>query len=69
MASNGLGPIQLPYSKIGVSMEAEQNSGGACRISHHKAGKSLPIYRVVRNASGFGRGVEQTGWLKQDSLL
>jgi hypothetical protein len=62
-------PVELPYSKVGVSMEADQNAGCTSGIPDHKADESLSIYCVVRDASGLGRRFQQLRWLKQDSFL
>jgi hypothetical protein len=62
-------PFELPYGKVGVSMEAEQNSRRGSGIPDHETGESLPVYSVVRDTSGLGQGFKQPGRLKQDSLL
>ena len=62
-------PVELPYSKVGVSMEAEQNAGRSSGIPDHEAGEPLSIYCVVRDAPGLGRRFQQPRRLKEDSFL
>jgi hypothetical protein len=66
---NGPGPVELPYGKVGVSVEAEQNTDSASGIPDHEAGKPLSIYRVVGDAPGLGRRFKEPRRLKQDSFL
>ena len=69
MALNCPCPVKLPYGKVGVSMEADQNARRTSEVPDHEAGEPLSIYCVVRDASGLGQCFEQPRRLEQDSFL
>jgi hypothetical protein len=54
MTLNSPCPVELPYGKVGVSMEAEQNARRRSGIPDHEAGEPLSIYSVVRDTPGLG---------------
>jgi hypothetical protein len=63
------GPVELPYSQIGVSMKAYQHTWGFLRISDQEAGESLSVDCLIGHTPAVGYAFDQVRWLKEDSLL
>ncbi len=64
-----MGPIQLPYCEIGISMKAEHNTWSGSRISNDESDQLLLVNSVVMHSARLDRGLTQSRWLKENSLL
>ena len=62
-------PFELPYGKISVAMKAEKDAGCRSRIPDDETNQRLPVLSLVLHPPGFGRGLIQSGRLKENSLL
>src|SRR6266513_357350 len=62
-------PVQLPYSEIGISMKAEENTRRGSRISHDEPNEPLSVRRFVIRAPGFDQRLSESRGLKENSLL